>query len=86
MMMRIQSYRGLLAAALLLAAAGGVAAQEFRATVHGQVVDTSKARCRAQRSPSEPDTNEVASATTNAEGELHHPLPSARVCTRSPWS
>ena len=39
-MSSMKSQCGLLATALLLAMAGSVAAQEFRATVNGQVVDS----------------------------------------------
>ena len=42
-MLTTQSYRGLLAAALLLATAAGAGAQEFRATIRGQVVDSQQA-------------------------------------------
>ena len=41
-MTRMKAYDGLLCVALLLAMAGGAAAQEFRATVKGQVVDSSQ--------------------------------------------
>ena len=41
--MKNRLYLGLLSAALLLVTAGGVAAQEFRATVRGRVVDSSNA-------------------------------------------
>ena len=40
--MRIKSYACLLGAALLLATASSAAAQEFRATVRGQILDSSK--------------------------------------------
>ena len=74
-MMRIQSYRGLLAAALLLAMAGSVGAQEFRATVRGQVVDSSKAALPgATITVRNQETGEVATATTNNEGNYTVPF------------
>ena len=78
-MMKTQSYHGLLGAALLLAMAGGVTAQEFRATVKGQVVDSSQAALPgATVNVQNQETNEVATATTNNEGYLHRPVPPAR--------
>src|SRR4051812_15222267 len=74
-MMRSGVYRGLLGAALLLAAAAGVTAQEFRATVKGQVVDSSQAALPgATVSVHNQQTNEVATATTNAEGNYTIPF------------
>ena len=62
-------------AGLLLAATGGVAAQEFRATVKGQVVDASGAALPgALVSVQNAETNEVAAATTNAEGNYTIPF------------
>ena len=74
-MMRIQSYRGLLAAALLLAMASGVGAQEFRATVRGQVVDSSQAALPgATITVRNQETGEVATATSNNEGNYTVPF------------
>ncbi len=74
-MMRIRSYHGLVCAALVLAMAGGVTAQEFRATVRGQVADTSKgALPGATVTVQNQDTNEVATATTNNEGAYTIPF------------
>ncbi len=74
-MMKPQSYRGLLVAALLLAMAGGVTAQEFRATVRGQVVDPSQAALPgATVNVQNQETNEVATATTNNEGAFTIPF------------
>jgi Carboxypeptidase regulatory-like domain/TonB-dependent Receptor Plug Domain len=73
--MRIKSYACLLGAALLLAAASSAAAQEFRATVRGQVLDSSKgALPGATVSMTNTETNEVATATTNAEGNYTIPF------------
>ena len=73
--MRTRVYRGLLGAALLLAAAAGVTAQEFRATVKGQVVDSSQAALPgATVSVRNQQTNEVATATTNTEGNYTIPF------------
>jgi hypothetical protein len=74
-MMRIQSYRGLFAAALLLAMAGSVGAQEFRATVRGQVVDSSQAALPgATVTVRNQETGEVATATSNNQGEYSVPF------------
>ena len=79
-MMRMKSYACLFAAALLLATASIAAAQEFRATVRGQVLDSSKgALPGATVSMTNTETNEVATATTNTEGNYTHPLPSSRL-------
>src|SRR5688500_19172770 len=73
--MRIESYRGLLGVALLLAMAGGVTAQEFRATVRGQVVDSSQgALPGATVTLQNTETNELATATTNQEGTYTLPF------------
>jgi hypothetical protein len=72
---RSQSYRGVLGAALLLALAGGAAAQEFRATVRGQIVDSSQgALPGATVNVTNQQTNEVASATTNNDGSYTVPF------------
>jgi hypothetical protein len=74
-MMRTKSGTSLLGLILLLAAAGGVAAQEFRATVKGQVVDSSKgALPGATVTLRNIDTNETATAVTNAEGNYAVPF------------
>ncbi len=73
--MRIKSYACLLGAALLLATASSAAAQEFRATIRGQVLDSSKgALPGATVSMTNTETNEVATATTNAEGNYTIPF------------
>ena len=60
---------GLVAAALVVAAASAVTAQEFRATVKGQVTDPSRAAVPgATVTVQNQDTNETASAVTNSEG------------------
>jgi hypothetical protein len=65
----------LVGAVLILAAAGGVTAQEFRATVKGQVVDESHgALPGATVSVQNAETNEVATASTNAEGNYTIPF------------
>jgi hypothetical protein len=67
--MRSRSFASLIALVALLVSAGGVSAQEFRATVRGQVVDSSKgALPGATVTVTNTDTNETTTATTNAEG------------------
>jgi hypothetical protein len=74
-MMRVRSYFGLFCVALVLAMASGAAAQEFRATIRGQVVDSSQAALPgATVNVLNQDTNEVASATTNNEGSYTVPF------------
>ncbi len=74
-MMRIRVFHGLLCAALLLAVTGALHAQEFRATVQGQVVDSSKAALPgATVTVRNQQTNEVATATTNNEGNYTIPF------------
>src|SRR3954465_12398229 len=74
-MMRIKSCKGLLIAAILLATVGSAAAQEFRATVRGQVVDTSQAALPgATVTLRNQETNEVATATTNNDGNYTIPF------------
>jgi carboxypeptidase family protein/TonB-dependent receptor-like protein len=74
-MMRIRVFHGLLCAALLLAVTGALHAQEFRATVKGQVTDSSQAALPgATVSVRNQETNEVATATTNAEGNYTIPF------------
>ena len=78
-MMRIQSYRGLLAAALLLVMASGVGAQEFRATVRGQVVDSSKAALPgATVTCPQPGNRRSGHRHDEQRRQLHRPLPSSR--------
>ena len=74
-MKSIRSYHGLACVALVLAIASGASAQEFRATVRGQVADTSKAALPgATVTVQNQDTNEVATATTNNEGAYTIPF------------
>jgi hypothetical protein len=75
LMMKNRLYHGLLSAALLLMTAGGLAAQEFRATVRGRVVDSSQAALPgATVNVTNQQTNEVATATTNQEGSYTIPF------------
>src|SRR5688572_21561318 len=75
LMMRVRSCCGLLCAALILAMAGSADAQELRATVKGQVADTSKAALPgATVTVQNQDTNEVATAVTNNEGAYTIPF------------
>src|SRR4029078_1187965 len=81
-MTRIRYY--VLVGAALILTVTGVAAQEFRATVKGQVVDASQAalpgapvRVRTQ------ETNEVATAVTNGEGNYTIPFLKPGVYTLS---
>jgi hypothetical protein len=71
----MKSYGILLSTALLLALAGSVDAQEFRATVKGQVVDTSQgALPGATVTVRNQETGEVATAVTNNEGNYTIPF------------
>ena len=73
--MKMKSYHAFLSTVLLLALAGGAAAQEFRATVKGQVVDTSQAALPgATVTVRNQETGEVATATTNNEGNYTVPF------------
>ncbi|MBW8868685.1 MAG: carboxypeptidase regulatory-like domain-containing protein, partial [Acidobacteria bacterium] len=73
-MSRMKSCQGLLGVALLLVLTGSAAAQEFRATVRGQVVDTSQAALPgATVTLRNQETNEVATATTNSDGNYTIP-------------
>ena len=73
--MRTKSCAYLCVAALLLATASIAAAQEFRATVRGQVLDSSKgALPGATVSITNTETGEVATATTNTEGNYTLPF------------
>ena len=74
-MIRMKSCHALLSATLLLALASGAAAQEFRATVKGQVVDSSQAALPgATVTVRNQETNEVATATTNQQGNYGVPF------------
>ena len=74
-MIRIRVFHGLVCAALLLAVTGAVHAQEFRATVKGQVTDSSKASLPgATVTVRNQETNEVATATTNTDGNYTIPF------------
>ena len=75
-MPRSSVWRSLLAAALLVsAAASTLIAQEFRATVKGQVADSSKAAAPgATVTVQNQETNETASAVTNADGNYTIPF------------
>jgi len=67
--------RGVLAGALVLTVAPALYAQEFRATVKGQVVDQSRAAVPgANVVVQNQETNETASAVTNAEGTYTVPF------------
>jgi hypothetical protein len=74
-MIRMKSCQALFSAALLLALASGAAAQEFRATVKGQVVDTSGAALPgATVTVRNQETGEVGTAVTNGEGNYTLPF------------
>jgi hypothetical protein len=74
-MTRLKLLRSALAATCLLAAAGGVSAQEFRATIRGHVVDSSQAAVPgATVTAQNTETNEVATTITNAEGNYSLPF------------
>ena len=61
--------------ALILATVGSAGAQEFRATVKGQVADTSDAALPgATVTVQNQDTNEIATAVTNTEGAYTLPF------------
>ena len=73
--MRMRSYHAVLGIALLLAMAGGVTAQEFRATFKGQVVDSSQASLPgATVTALNQETGEVATAVTNRDGSYTIPF------------
>ena len=68
-------YQCLLGMALALALATGAAAQEFRATVKGQVVDSSQAAVPgASVTVQNAETGETATTTTNTEGNYTLPF------------
>ena len=71
----IRVSQSVLCVALLLAFASGATAQEFRATVRGQVVDSSQAALPgATVTVRNQETGEVATATTNDEGNYTVPF------------
>ena len=73
--MRMKSFICLLGAALVLATADRAAAQEFRATVRGQILDSSKgALPGATVTLTNTATNEAATAVTNADGSYSVPF------------
>jgi hypothetical protein len=74
-MMRIHRYRCVLLAVLAVGCAAYASAQEFRATVRGQVVDSSQGAVPgATVNVQNTDTNEIASAVTNTEGNYTIPF------------
>src|SRR4051812_12582913 len=74
-MRRVRSVQALLGAMLFVASAGSATAQEFRATVKGQVVDSSKAAVPgATVTVTNAETNEVVSTTSNADGNYTLPF------------
>ena len=73
--MKMKSYVCVAAAALMLAIAGSAHAQEFRATIRGQILDSSKgALPGATVTVTNVDTNETATAVSNAEGSYTIPF------------
>ena len=73
--MRSVRYITILIGAMLLASAGYATAQEFRATVKGQVVDSSKAAVPgATVTVTNAETNEVATTISNADGNYTLPF------------
>jgi len=73
--MRSVRYITVLIGAILLASAGYATAQEFRATVRGQVADSSKAAVPgATVTVTNTETGEVATTTSNAEGNYTLPF------------
>ena len=74
-MIRSSVRRRLIAALLICTPICTVSAQEFRATVKGQVVDPSHAAVPgAPIAVQNQDTNEVATAVTNSEGAYTVPF------------
>src|SRR5512145_2553178 len=70
-----KSWSSALLLATLLVPTSSVTAQEFRATVKGRVVDTSQgALPGATVTVTNADTNEIATAVTNAQGEYNIPF------------
>ena len=74
-MTRSPACRGLLTALLVLTTAGALSAQEFRATVKGQVTDPSRAAVPgATVTVVNQDTNETATTVSNTEGTYSLPF------------
>ena len=74
-MMRLRIVHALLGGALVLGSASIGTAQEFRATVKGQVIDSSQAAVPgAVVSVVNQETNEVATATSNQQGNYTIPF------------
>ena len=74
-MRRVKWLQGLLGAMLVVASAGIATAQEFRATVKGQVADSSKAAVPgATVTVTNAETNEVVTTVSNAEGNYTLPF------------
>ena len=72
--------------ALLLLAGARVTAQEFRATVKGQVVDSSQAALPgATVTVRNQETNEVGDRHDQCGRELHDPVSCGRAPIPSPW-
>src|SRR5512145_2304896 len=70
-----KSWSSALLLVLALSLAGSLSAQEFRATVKGRVVDASQgALPGATVTVQNADTNEIATAVTNAQGEYNIPF------------
>src|SRR6476660_5631791 len=73
--MRMRSFQIVAGMALLLSVAGAVTAQEFRATIKGQVVDSSQAVLPgATVTALNQETGEIASAVTNNNGSYNIPF------------
>ena len=73
--MRMKSCQSVLIVAMLLAMVAGATAQEFRATVKGQVLDSSQAALPgATVTVHNQQTNEVATAVTNNDGNYTIPF------------
>ena len=74
-MIRSTVCRGMVAAMLLLSSAATIRAQEFRATIRGQVTDPSKAAIPgATVQAQNQETNEIANTVTNDEGTYTLPF------------
>src|SRR5439155_12516653 len=74
-MMRMRSFQVLVGLALLIGAAGVATAQEFRATIRGQVVDSSQAVLPgATVTALNQETGELATAVTNKDGSYNIPF------------
>jgi hypothetical protein len=74
-MATLRPYLGLVSTAVLLLAGSEAAAQEFRATVRGQIIDSSQAALPgATVNVVNQQTNEIATATTNEQGSYTIPF------------